>query len=63
METNPTIIQSLTREQSKAWTYLWESQRQGAPEVILQEIEDYIDRLRKAVYILEHSDFFTEGLL
>ena len=56
MESNPTIIQCLTKEQSKAWTYLWESQRQGAPEVVLQGIEDYIDRLKKAVYILEYGE-------
>lgn len=52
MESNPTIMQALRKELSETYDYLWESRKSGSPKIILDGIENYIQRLRMALICL-----------
>ena len=56
MESNPTVIQCLTKELSRAYDYYHQSQSQGSPQIILDAIEDYQNRIRKALDIIENGE-------
>ncbi len=56
MESNPTVIQCLTRELNRVWDYYHQSQSQGSPQIILDGITDYENRIRKALDIIENGE-------
>ena len=56
MESNPTVIQCLTRELNRVWDYYHQSWKQGSPQIILDAIEDYQNRIQKAIDLIENGD-------
>lgn len=56
MQPNPTVIQCLTKELSRVWDYYRQSESQGSPQIVLDAIEDYDRRIRKALDIIENGE-------